>query len=71
MLGLLAKKHPKIKNEMIPIQNLLIGVISAVIYYFITKDIDLVLASVPIFTDGTYDIINNLNKIIKEKKDQK
>ena len=56
---------------MIPIQNLLIGVISAVIYYFITKDIDLVLASVPIFTDGTYDIINNLNKIIKEKKDQK
>ena len=29
--GLIAKKHPKFNNKLIPVQNLLIGIIVAII----------------------------------------
>ena len=67
ILGIIAKKHPKVNNNLIPIQNLLIGIISSVIYYIFTKDISLVLTGVGLFTGGTYDLLNNLNKLKKEE----
>lgn len=72
-LGLCSKKCKKINNKIIPIQNLCVGLISTLIYYLFTKDINLVLIGVGLFTGGTYDVINNLKKILtvddEEKKD--
>jgi len=62
--GLIAKKVSWFNNKLIPIQNLIIGVIAGTIYYFMTKDINLVIVTVGLGTGGAYDIINNLNKII-------
>lgn len=62
LLGMCSKKCKKINNKIIPIQNLFIGIITAIIYYIVTKDIDLVLVGVGLFAGGTYDIINNLKK---------
>ncbi len=69
VLGIIAKKHPKIKDELIPIQNLVVGIISSLIYFFITKDFSLAITSVGLFTGGIYDIANNVNKIVKTKKE--
>ena len=69
ILGIIAKKHPKIKNELIPIQNLVVGIVTSLIYYLITKDFSLAITSVGLFTGGVYDIVNNLNKI-KENNEE-
>lgn len=69
ILGIIAKKHPKIDNRIIPIQNLIIGIVTAVIYYIITKDVSLVLSGVGLFTGGVYDILNNLKKIVEKESD--
>lgn len=68
-LGKLTKKSKFISNKLIPIQNLLIGIISAYIYYRITNDISLVVAGVGLFTGGTYDIANNLKKLLSEEEE--
>lgn len=65
--GLIAKKHPKFNNKLIPIQNLLIGIIVAIVYFIITKDFNLVIATVPLGTGGAYDIVNNLKKLFEEE----
>lgn len=69
--GYLAKKINWINNRLIPIQNLLIGIIAAIIYYIITKDLNLVIMSLGLFTGGTYDVFNNINKIRCERKTYK
>lgn len=46
ILGIISKKIPKINNKMIPIQNLCIGIISSIIYYSITKDLDLTIVAI-------------------------
>ncbi len=66
LLGIMAKKNPKINNYLIPLQNLLIGIITAIIYYVITKDFSLVLTTVGLFTGGTYDVFNNLKKLLDD-----
>ena len=38
LLGILAKKSSFINNKLIPIQNILIGLIVAIIEWIITKD---------------------------------
>ncbi len=65
ILGIVTKKSSKINNNLIPIQNLLIGIITSVIYYLITKDISLVLTGVGLFTGGTYDLFKNLMALKK------
>lgn len=64
--GIIAKKVKWFNNKLIPIQNLLIGIIAGSIYYSITKDVDLTIMTVGLGTGGAYDIVHNLNKIIKE-----
>ena len=34
--GLIAKQHPKFNNKLIPVQNLLIGTIAALINFIMT-----------------------------------
>ena len=50
VLGLIAKRVIWINNHIIPLQNLLVGIIAAVIYYIITKDVNLVIAGLGLFT---------------------
>lgn len=61
--GFIAKKIPWFNNNLIPIQNLLIGLIAALIYYFMTKDFSLAVSLSGICAGGTYDLIRNFNKI--------
>lgn len=65
VLGIVSKKSPKIKNNLIPIQNLLIGVIVAIVEWILTKDFNSAIALSGLIAGGTYDIIHNLNKLIK------
>ena len=65
ILGVIAKKHPKINNKIIPIQNLIIGLIIAIIEYIITKDFNTAIALSGLIAGGTYDIVHNLQKMLK------
>lgn len=65
VLGLIAKKVSWISNHLIPIQNLIIGIIMALVYYFMNQDISISIALAGLLTGGTYDIIKNLNELIK------
>lgn len=52
---------------MIPIQNILIGIIVAIIEWIITKDFNVAIALSGLLAGGTYDIFNNLKKIVKNQ----
>lgn len=66
VLGALAKKSTFVKNELIPLQNILVGVIVALIEWVITKDFSTAIALSGIFAGGLYDIPNNLKKILQK-----
>lgn len=61
--GIVTKKCPKISNKIIPIQNLAIGLIIAVIEWIITRDFKVAIALSGILAGGTYDILHNLEKL--------
>lgn len=63
VLGFVSKKSPKIKNNLIPIQNLLIGVIVAIVEWILTKDFNTAIALSGLIAGGTYDIVHNLQKL--------
>ena len=65
VLGILAKKSTFINNKLIPIQNILIGVIVAGIEWIITKDFSTAIALSGIIAGGSYDVIHNLEKIVR------
>ena len=71
LLGIVAKKSNFIKNNLIPIQNLVIGLVIAVIEWIITKDFKVAIAFSGLIAGGTYDIIHNLEKIVKENEEGK
>lgn len=64
--GIIAKKVKWFNNKLIPIQNLLIGIIAGSFYYSMTHDLNLTIMTVGLGTGGAYDIVNNLNKLFKE-----
>ena len=68
ILGLFSKKSTFIKNEMIPIQNILVGVVVAIIEWIITKDFNTAILVSGIVAGGTYDIFHNLEKILRSKQ---
>ena len=65
VLGILAKKSTFINNKLIPIQNILIGVIVAGIEWIITKDFSIAITLSGVIAGGTYDVFHNLEKIIR------
>ena len=65
--GVITKKSPKIKNNIIPIQNVVIGLIIAITEWLITKDFSTAILLSGLTAGGTYDLVNNLNKM-KEGK---
>ena len=66
-LGKLSKKNNFVKNELIPLQNLFVGIVVAVIYYLMTKDISVSIATAGLFAGGTYDIVHNMKKMLCNK----
>ena len=66
VLGFLSKKSKFINNNLIPIQNILIGVVVAIIEWIITKDFKVAIALSGLFAGGVYDVINNLDKMIRK-----
>ena len=68
ILGFFSKKSKFIKNEMIPLGNLLIGLIVAIIEWIITKDFENAILVSGLLAGGTYDIFHNLEKILKSKQ---
>lgn len=67
IFGTLSKKSKFISNNLIPLQNLLIGVIVSLVEYIITKDFNLALTLSGVLAGGAYDIVHNLNKILNKK----
>lgn len=67
LLGIVSKKYTKLNNKLIPIQNILIGLIVALIEWIATKDFKVAIALSGIFAGGAYDVINNINKMIREQ----
>ena len=67
VLGILAKKSSFINNKLIPIQNILIGLIVAIIEWIITKDFKVAIALSGVLAGGLYDIPNNLRKLYKNE----
>ena len=61
--GLIAKKVSWFNTNLIPIQNILIGVIVAVIEWIITKDFSTAIAVSGLIAGGIYDIGHNLQKM--------
>ena len=61
--GLITKKVSWFNTNLIPIQNILIGVIVAVIEWIITKDFSTAIAVSGLIAGGIYDIGHNLQKM--------
>ena len=64
ILGFISKKSSWIHNNLIPLQNLLIGVIVAIIEWVITKDFNSAIALSGLVAGGSYDIVHNLKQLI-------
>ena len=63
ILGYFSKKSKFISNNLIPIQNLIIGLVVAIVEFIVTKDFFKSIAMSGILAGGTYDIFHNLTKI--------
>lgn len=70
ILGIIAKKNHYIKNNLIPLQNILIGLIVSIIYYIYTKDFSYAILVSGLLAGGTYDIIHNIEKICQNMKNK-
>lgn len=65
LLGYISKRSTWVNNRIIPIQNILIGLIVAIIEWIVTKDFKVAIALSGIIAGGTYDVFHNLEKIVK------
>lgn len=68
ILGVLSKKSKFINNNLIPVQNICVGLIIAVIHFAFTKDFSSAIALSGLVAGGTYDIIHNLQKLKLENE---
>lgn len=68
LLGIVAKKSKFIKNNLIPIQNLFIGLVIAIIEWVVTKDFKVAIALSGLIAGGTYDVFHNLEKIFRKEE---
>lgn len=64
LLGVISKRCEFINNKMIPMQNLIIGIVVAIIEYIITKDFEVSIAVSGLLAGGSYDFVHNLDKLL-------
>lgn len=67
ILGALSKKNENIKNDMIIFQNGIVGLISCGLYYIITKDFSVAIATSGLTADVVYNLVHSSYKLIKRK----
>ena len=65
ILGVISKKYTSLNNKLIPIQNILIGVVVAIIEWIVTKDFSTAIALSGLIAGGSYDVFHNLEKIVR------
>ena len=65
ILGFVSKKIKWFNNKLIPLQNLLIGIIVALVYWAITKDLSLAISLSGVLAGGVYDIPYNFLKFLQ------
>ena len=65
--GYFAKKSSFINTNLIPLQNIGIGLVIAIIEWVITKDFNTAIALSGLLAGGAYDVFHNLEKIIKKE----
>lgn len=68
VLGVIAKKNPKMSNKLIPMQNLVVGALVAIIEWIITKDFNVAIMLSGLLAGGTYDLVKNLNELMKGER---
>lgn len=68
VLGYFSKKSKFIENNLIPFQNIAIGLIIAIVEFIITKDFSVAIASSGLLAGGSYDVVHNLSKLKNYKK---
>ena len=68
IFGIISKKSKFISNNLIPLQNIIIGLVVALVEYLITKDFSTAIAVSGLIAGGTYDVIHNLNKIAENSE---
>lgn len=68
ILGIIAKKNPKISNKIIPIQNICVGIIIFLIEWAVTKDPNIALTISGLTAGGIYDVLKNSKEIIGGEK---
>lgn len=66
IMGLIAKKVKWINNNLIPVQNLAIGVIFAIVEWIITGDFNMALTVSGLFAGGVYDLGHNFKKMFPQ-----
>ena len=65
ILGFISKRCPYINNNLIIIQNIVVGLSVSIFYFIITKDFNLAISLSGIFADTGYNLIHNIEKLIK------
>ena len=68
LFGFLSKKISWFKNYLIPLQNLTVGIVFAIVEFLITKDFNLAIATSGLMAGGTYDLVKNLQLAYQEMK---
>ena len=68
ILGFVSKRCPYINNNIIIIQNIVIGLVVALFYFIVTKDFNLAISLSGLFAETGYNLIHNIEKLIKDGK---
>ena len=66
-IGIYIKEMSLYKNLII-IQNIVIGLCVSIFYFIITKDFNLAITLSGLFAETGYNLIHNIEKLIKEGK---
>lgn len=70
ILGVIVKKHTNLSSQKIPIQNLAIGIIVAIIEFIVTKNFNTAIIVSGLTAGGTYDLFKNLKAMFTENQEQ-
>ena len=68
ILGKISKKSKYVDNNVIIFQNITVGLIVTGIYYWITGDLGKAVMLSGLFATTGYDILNNIEKLLDEKR---
>lgn len=68
IFGLISKHKMKMNTNLIPYQNLVIGLVVAIIEWIITKDFKEAVMLSGLFAGGVYDLVHNISNMEWYKK---